>query len=74
MTIAPKEKPWLWAQIGVSPAIQDDSGDVPPCVKSAACEHLGELFADLSFIISERCAQHLSAAAIPLLFGWNSGI
>jgi len=74
LAIAPKEEPGLRTQIGVSPAIQDDPGDVPPCVESAACEHLGELFADLSFIISERFAQHVSAAAIPLLFGWSSGI
>ncbi len=43
LTIARKEEPGLRTQIGVSPAIQDDSGDVPPCVESDACEHLGEL-------------------------------
>lgn len=30
-TITSKEEPGLRTQIGMSPAIQDDSGDVPPC-------------------------------------------
>src|SRR5271170_3169194 len=64
-----KEETWLRTQIGVSPAIQDNSGDVPLCVKAPSREHLAELLTDLSFIISERRSQQLGAASVPLLFG-----
>ena len=39
--------------------------------KPPRVEHLAELLTDLSFIISERGSQQLSAAAVPLLFGWK---
>lgn len=74
LTIAPEEEPRLWAQIGMSPAIQDNSGDVAPGIEAPLREHLAKLLTDLSFIISKRCSQHLCAAAIPLLFCWSSGV
>jgi len=48
-TIASEEEPGLWAQIGVSPAIQDNSGDVAPRIEAAWREHLVKLLTDLLF-------------------------
>jgi|ERR1700691_3018900 len=74
LATTPKEETRLRAQIGMSPAIQDDSCDIPPCIEAPSREHLVELLPDLSFIISERRCQHLSAASVPLFFGRRSGV
>ena len=74
LTIAPKEEPGLRTEIGMSPAIQDNAGDVAPRVEAAAREHIAELLTDLALVIFERCSQQLCAAALPLLFGGSARV
>jgi len=69
-----KEEPRLRTQIGVSPAIQDDSCNVPARVEAASSEHLAELLTNLFFVVSERGSQQLSAAAVPLFFSCKSRV
>src|SRR4051812_35875485 len=52
---ASEKEAWLGAEVGVSPTVQDDAGDIAASVEAAAREHLGELPADAAFVIAERC-------------------
>ena len=63
-----KEESRLRAQIGVTPAIQDDSRDVPLGVEAGAGKHLRELLTDLPFIVPEGSSDHFCAALISLRF------
>ena len=69
LAVASEEKAWLWIQVGVSPAVQDDCGDIPLGAKARVRKHGVELFADALLIFAERNAQHFRAAALSLLFG-----
>ena len=68
-SILAEEKAGLRIQVGVSPAVQNDSFNVPPRIKPDAAEHLSELLADFSLVIPERRGQHFSAAAVSLIGG-----
>ena len=68
LTTSAKEESGLRAQISVTPAVQDNAGDVPLRAESGAAKHLRELFSDLSFIVSEGCSDQLRSTTISLLF------
>src|SRR5271154_3994335 len=73
-TIPAKEEARLRAQIGMTPAVQNDSRDIPLRVKPRGRKHLRKLFTDSSFIVPKRSAQQLRAAAIALCLGGFAGI
>jgi hypothetical protein len=49
----PKEEPELRIDEGMTPAIEDDAGTVLLRVESRGRKHVGELFADPSFVVGE---------------------
>src|SRR5947207_3294405 len=67
LTIHSKEKSRLRIHVGVSPAIEDDSRDVPPRIESAGREHVGHLLAKRFLVLSERRAEQLRASLSALL-------
>lgn len=73
-TVPAEEESWLWTEIGVSPPVKYDSGDIPCSIQAGTRKHVAELFPDLPFIVSERRSQHFSAASLPLFFGRVPGI
>src|SRR5437868_5277575 len=72
--VSTKEESGLRAQVGVAPTIQDNASDITPRVKTRTAKHVRELLPNLLFIVRERSPNHLSAAAISLLFSGVSGI
>ena len=73
-SILAEEKTGLRVQICVSPAVQDDSRDIPPGVKTRSREHVGELLTNLSLIILERRSQHFTPASVSLIGDRQAGI
>src|SRR5271169_4940110 len=53
----------------MTPAVKDDSSDIPLRIESIRTKHFGELFADSSFIIPERSSQQFRAPEVTLLLG-----
>src|SRR5580658_6059790 len=53
----------------MTPAVQDDSRDIPLRIESIGCKHFGELFTDSSLIIPERSPEQFRAAEVTLLLG-----
>src|SRR5580692_4256235 len=74
LAILTKKEAGLRAEIGVSPAIQNDSSDVTLSVESRTCKHQRKLSANAAFVIAEGCAHHFAAAAMALVFGGVSRI
>ena len=70
----PEEKPGLWVQVGVPPAVQDDTGDVAPSVKSKPRKHVSELLPYLPLIGAERGREQLRSAALPLDLNRQAGM
>ena len=64
--IFPEEKSRLRAHISMSPPVKDNAGDVTRRIEAGSGEHLGELRANLMFIVAERSGEKLRAAAIAL--------
>ncbi len=53
LAVFAKKESWLRVEIGVSPAIKNDSGDVSLRVESRAREHVSKLVANLLLILFE---------------------
>ena len=72
LSVLAEEKAGLRIEIGVPPAVQNDSRDIAPRIKTGAAKHFGKLLADFSFVIPERGCQHFSPAAVSLIGGRQS--
>ena len=59
LAVHAKEKTRLRIYVRVSPAIEDDSRDVPARIESAGRKHVGQLLAERSLILRERSAEQL---------------
>src|SRR5947207_12123061 len=57
----------LRIHVRVSPAIEDDPGDVSPRIESAGREHVGHLLAERSLVLREGSAEQLRASSASLL-------
>src|SRR3954468_162143 len=62
-----EEETRLGIYIGVSPAVENDSGNVAFRIEAARREHVAQLLSKRALVLSERCAQQLGAAATALL-------
>jgi hypothetical protein len=51
------------------PAVQNDAGNVSPRIEAGASKHLGKLRANLTFVVAERCCNHLRPPAVTLFIG-----
>ena len=64
LAVAPEEEPRLRVHVRVTPAIENDAGDVPARIEAAGREHVGELLAESALVLRERGAeQGLSTGA-----------
>jgi hypothetical protein len=66
VAINAEEKSWLRIHVGVTPAIQNDSGDVPARIEAAGREHVAELLAEGALVLGERSAEQLRAPSAAL--------
>src|ERR1700684_1418156 len=69
-----EKKAGLWIQIRVTPAIQNNSSDIPPRIETRTPEHAGELLTDLPLVLAKGCSQHFAASTIALLRNRHAGI
>src|SRR5204862_3464480 len=67
LAIDPEEKPRLRIHVRVTPAIENDAGDVPARIESPGREHVGELLAECALVLGERRAEQLRAPPAALL-------
>src|SRR3982750_4719738 len=67
LPVTAEEKSGLRADVCMSPAIQDDAGDVTSGIEPTSGKHLSQLCADLPFVIAKRSGQELSASQVALL-------
>ena len=51
----------------MTPAIENDPGDVAPRIEAARREHVRQLLAERTLVLRERLAQQLGASSAPLL-------
>src|SRR5437016_2487178 len=64
----------LRIHVGVSPAIENDSRDVPPRIEAARREHVAELLAERALVLRERSAEQLRASSAALLGDREPGL
>ena len=69
-----KEKPRLRIHVRVTPAIENDPGDVPARIESPGREHVGELLAECALVLGERRAEQLRAPPAALLGDRQAGL
>ena len=62
LAVDAEEKSRLWSHVRVSPAIEDDSGDVPARIEATGREHVGHLFAERSLVLGEGSAEQLRSS------------
>src|SRR5439155_12371599 len=74
LAIDTEEKPRLRIHVRVTPAIENDAGDVPARIESAGREHVGELLAKCALVLRERRAEQLRACPAPLLGDRQAGL
>src|SRR5438552_3854834 len=67
LAVRAEEKSRLRIHVRVSPAIEDDSRDVPARIKPAGREHVGHLLAERPLILRERSAEQFHTALCALL-------
>ena len=67
MPVTAEKESGLRAYVCMSPAIQDDAGDVPSGIEPRSGKHLSQLCADLPFVIAKWSGQELSASQVALL-------
>src|SRR4026207_122560 len=60
LSVPAEEKAGLRIEVGVPPAVKNDSFYIPPCIKTGGAKHFSKLLADFSFVIAERGCQHFS--------------
>ena len=65
--VGAEEKPRLRIHVRMTPAIENDAGDVAARIESAGREHVGELLAERALVLRERRAEQLRASPAPLL-------
>ena len=68
LAVHTKEKPRLRIHVSVSPAIEDDSRDVPARIEPARREHVAHLLAECFLVLSEGSAEHLGSPPGALLY------
>ena len=54
--VGAEEETWLRIHVGVSPAIEDDPGDVATWIEASRGEHVAELLTKRALVARERCA------------------
>ena len=64
----------LRIHVRVTPAIENDPGDVPSRIEAAGREHVAELLAERALVLRERSAEQLRASSAPLLSDRQSGL
>ena len=62
-----KKESRLRVDESVAPAVKNDSGNVPLGIESRGPKHVGELFADRSFVINEGSRKKFDTAPLTLL-------
>lgn len=62
-----EEESRLRIHVGVSPTIEDDSGDVTARIESAGREHVAELLPESTLVLRERSAEQLRTSSASLL-------
>src|SRR3954465_5298572 len=67
LAVDAEEETRLGIYIGVSPTVENDSGNVAFRIEATRREHVAQLLPKCALVLSERCAQQLGAAATPLL-------
>src|SRR5438874_2649171 len=67
LAINAEKEPRLRIHVRVSPAIENDPGDVPPRIEATGREHVPELLAECALVLRERSAEQLHAASASLL-------
>ena len=68
ITIRPKDESGPRVDVGVSPAVEDDTGDIFDRIETARGEHGSHLLSNLSLVISEGRSQHLCTPGNALFF------
>src|SRR5712692_3272913 len=67
LAVDAEKEPWLRVHVGVSPPIENDSGDVSPRIEPAGREHVGQLLAERSLVLGERSVEQLCTPLRALL-------
>src|SRR5262245_64909473 len=68
LPVLAKKESRLWAGVGMSPAIENDAGDIAFCVKLRCVEHIGQLVTNLALVLAKGSGNELGAAARVLVF------
>src|SRR5256714_9956969 len=74
LTVRAEEKSRLRIHVRVSPAIENDSRDVPARIESGGREHVAELLGDRALVLRERSAEQFHTALCALLGYRASGL
>src|ERR1051326_1397160 len=72
--VRPKEETRLRIHVGMTPAVENDAGDIAPRIEAAGGKHVAELGAKGALVARERCAQELRATAAALLADRHTGL
>src|SRR5262245_10167209 len=68
LPVLAKKESRLRAGVGMTPAIENDSGNIAFCVKVGSGEHIGQLLTNLALVLTKGSGNHLGAATRLLLF------
>ena len=74
LAVDAEEESRLRIHVRVSPAIENDSGDIPAWIESTRREHVGHLLAECSLVLGERSAEQLCTPLQALLRDRESGL
>ena len=69
LSLLAKEESRSRTEIGVTPAVEDDSGNVAAGIESRTREHLAELLPKLALLLAKGGGDQLGASEMPLLLG-----
>ena len=72
LAIAAGVEAWAGRDVGVSPAIEDDAGDIALGVESARAEHLHHLLEDRGLVVAVRRAEEARAGDLALFRQWET--
>src|SRR6266702_2545864 len=72
LAILGKIEAWPRVDVGVTPTVEYDPGNVPTRIEARTAEHFYHLKANLTFIFPVCRAQHSSAGNWPLLRQWEA--
>src|ERR1035438_3143095 len=65
--IQSEKEPWLRVDESMSEAIEHNTGDIALGIEPGRSEHIGQLFADLPFIVGIRCGKQFGPSFTALL-------